>query len=114
MSDTASRTLADALGMLPLPEFLHLLTGEQLRGADCVYCCERLDTATALDLGDQIGVIDGVPNSHWFPRACPTCIGKRARTALHEHGGMCEQCTDNASTCPDRQALRELSLGASR
>ena len=107
MSDTASKV--DALALLPLPTRLHLLTGEQLRGAECVWCCETLDTATAVGFGDKIGVIANVPDSRWFPRACPTCIGQQARKALSTHTGSCEQCVDDPGQCPESVALRELT-----
>lgn len=99
----------DVLTLLPLPVYLHLLTADQLRGADCVWCYERLDTATAYDLGTQTGTINGVEDSAWYPRACPGCVGHKARTVLAEHGLRCEQCVDDSTLCPEQQALRVLA-----
>jgi len=110
MSDTASTAPADALALLPLPSRLRLLTSEQLRGADCVWCYETVDAATAVDLGGQTGTIDGVADSHWFPRACPACVGKQARKALNVHVGSCEQCVDDPGRCAESRALRELTF----
>jgi hypothetical protein len=99
----------DALTLLPLPQLLHLLTADQLRGADCVWCYERLDTETAYDLGTQTGTIAGVENSAWFPRGCPGCVGDKARAVLSEHAQSCEQCVDDSTWCPEQQALLVLA-----
>jgi hypothetical protein len=107
-------TTEEGLALLPLPRLLHLLTADQLRGADCVWCYERLDTETAYDLGAQTGTIAGVENSSWFPRACPGCVGAKARKVLSEHTQTCEQCVDDSLLCPEQQALRVLSRRVGR
>jgi hypothetical protein len=104
----------DALALLPLPQLLHLLTADQLRGADCVWCYERLNTATAYDLGTQTGTINGVIDSLWYPRACPGCVGQKARKAYYEHSQSCEQCVDDSTLCSEQQALRVLSRRVGR
>jgi hypothetical protein len=111
---SAEPSTVDALALLPLPERLHLLTAEQLRGAYCVWCCERLDAETASGLGEQTGTIQGVADSHWFPRACPDCVRQKARKALAAHAGQCEQCVDDPGQCGERQALWAVSVGATR
>jgi hypothetical protein len=111
---SAEPSTVDALALLPLPDMLHLLTAEQLRGADCVWCYETVDTATASDLGEQIGTIDNVPTSHWYPRACPDCVRQQARKALEGHAGQCERCVDDPAQCGEREALWAVSVGATR
>ncbi|WP_436735978.1 hypothetical protein [Streptomyces sp. BBFR102] len=52
------------------------LANEQLRGAACVWCGERLDTAMAVDLGARPDpAYSGV---RWYPRACPACAEARS------------------------------------
>ncbi|MFI0032031.1 hypothetical protein ACH4M8_22390 [Streptomyces albidoflavus] len=52
------------------------LSNAQLRGAACVWCGERLDTATAVDLGVQPD--PQYPGVRWYPRACPACAAGRS------------------------------------
>jgi hypothetical protein len=116
LMDTRDETTVDALTLLPLPTMLHLLTGEQLRGADCVWCYGRLNSETAFDLGAHSGTIKGVEDSTWFPRGCPACVAHKARTAIRDHSESCEQCADDPVRCtaPDLLALRELTVTAVR
>jgi hypothetical protein len=92
----------DALTLLHLPP-LDELAQVQARGAACVWCATRLDTATAVDLGER-------KHSHYstFPRACRPCVGDAAARTLRAHAGMCEQCTDDDSRCETATAHRQL------
>lgn len=109
--DTHTR---EALALLPLPRMLHLLTAEQLRGAECVWCCETLGAAAAFDFGTRTAAIGGVVDSQWFPRACRACVGRQARKAYSEHPRMCEQCVDDPTLCDEQHALRRLAMEVRR
>jgi len=91
-----------ALALLSLPPH-SALTQEQARGVACVWCETRLDTATAVDLGER-------RHSHYstFPRACGNCVEKAASQTLRKHAGMCEQCTDDTDRCGTAAVLRGL------
>ncbi|WP_329215342.1 hypothetical protein OG352_06655 [Streptomyces sp. NBC_01485] len=97
----------DVLALLPLPA-LDGLSQERVRGAACIWCDTRLDTATAVDLGERRHRrLDGHYST--FPRACPACVREAAIRAIRDHPGMCEQCTDDASHCDVRAALEHLA-----
>ncbi|KND26202.1 hypothetical protein [Streptomyces acidiscabies] len=92
----------NALALLHLPP-LDGLSQAQARGAACVWCGIRLDTATAVDLGER-------RHDHYstFPRACRPCARTVADRTLRGHAGLCEQCVDDAARCRTATALRQL------
>jgi len=91
-----------ALALLSLPPHAGL-TADRARGATCVWCGIRLNTATAVDLGLR-------RHGHYatFPRACADCVGTAAARTLRAHAGMCEQCTDDTDRCGTATVLRGL------
>ncbi|MHC5904394.1 hypothetical protein ACVNF4_10885 [Streptomyces sp. S6] len=94
--ETATPSALTLLSLPPHPE----LTQAQARGVACVWCRTRLDTATAVDLGER-------RHSHYstFPRACTTCVARAADQTLRAHAGMCEQCVDDDARCGTATAL---------
>ncbi|MFI1021250.1 hypothetical protein [Streptomyces olivaceus] len=104
-SDTVTRTDVvphEVLAVLGLPDFTEL-TGDQARGAVCVWGDARLTADAAIDLGEQDG-----PEGRWWPRACRQHVGERARRGLHDHAPTCEQCTDAAERCATSRVLYRL------
>jgi hypothetical protein len=83
------------------------LTGQQQRGADCVWCGTTLTAETAVDLGERRIRVLGRHVSA-FPRGCRSCTRKHAYRALLDHAALCEQCTDDASGCETGTALSRL------
>ncbi|QNP73423.1 hypothetical protein IAG44_30910 [Streptomyces roseirectus] len=102
-------TSPSTLALLSLPPHAKLAQA-QTRGASCVWCGIRLDTATAVDLGERRH--DRYAYST-FPRACAGCVGTAADRALRAHAGLCEQCVDDGARCEIATALRQL-IEASR
>ncbi|MFJ9822285.1 hypothetical protein ACIRU3_45115 [Streptomyces sp. NPDC101151] len=90
---------------LPAPE---TLTATQLGGAHCVWCATELHGDTAVDLEPRHDHIKGVPG-RWCPRGCRRCTLKPLLALVQVHPGICEQCTDDASLCETRRALRTLA-----
>ncbi|MDG9717389.1 hypothetical protein [Streptomyces sp. DH24] len=90
---------AEVLEVLALPS-LDRLTDDQVRGADCVWCRERLTAETAVALGEHMSPLSGTTSPmRWFPRACREDTANRAHAALFTHSPMCEQCVDEAGRC---------------
>lgn len=91
MSSALQAIPAEVLELLALPA-LEGLTDGQVRGAECVWCKERLSIETAVDLGEHQA-------PRWFPRACSVCAGERAHKGLFAHAPMCEQCVEEPGGC---------------
>jgi hypothetical protein len=107
---------AEALALLALPA-LDGLTGEQVRGAVCVWDRneDRLTAETAVYFGERMDPLDGSSSSmRWFPQACQHHTGQAAMRALHEHALMCEPCVDNAANCDVGRALNRVRRDAQR
>ncbi|MGW0412987.1 hypothetical protein ACWDZX_17050 [Streptomyces collinus] len=85
------------------------VTAAQLRGAHCVWCAGELHGDTAVDLEPRHDSINGVPG-RWYPRGCRSCILQPVLLLVRTHPGTCEQCTDDATLCETRHALRALAL----
>ena len=81
------------------------LEDDQARGATCVWCRFRLTAETAVDLGEHLSPPDG---TRWFPRACRKDTADRAHRGLFTHAPLCEQCTDDASSCDVSRLLYRL------
>lgn len=103
MSDTASRTPADATRLLTIPDLSGLLAS-QVRGATCVWCETILDAATAVAFGEPRDS-DGITT---FPRACRACVHQQAYLTLLDHAPTCEPCVDDPDACTTGVALRAL------
>ncbi|GAA5048296.1 hypothetical protein [Streptomyces similanensis] len=117
-SDALARTNIplDVLKVLGLPD-LDTVSADQSRGATCVWCQVRLVGATAVDLGERMGLPAGEEADlfepekelvRWYPRACPKCTADRAHKGLFAHTPACEQCVDGASLCPAGRILYRL------
>ncbi|MBX9392293.1 hypothetical protein K4749_01445 [Streptomyces sp. TRM72054] len=101
---------SSALALLPLPDF-NALTQQQAEGHACVWDGIPLTTENAVDLGAR--TVDGVQR---FPRACPRCVGERARAALFEHCFECDPCSQTVPghACDTGTALMRLSIRQGR
>ncbi|MFE1882658.1 hypothetical protein [Streptomyces diastatochromogenes] len=108
MSTATQTNQSSPLTLLQLPAPA-ALTAAQLRGAHCVWCAAELHGDTAVDLEPRHDDIKGVPG-RWYPRGCRPCTRKPLLLLVRTHPGECEQCTDDASLCETRRALRALAL----
>ena len=90
---------------LPDPE---TLTDDQLRGATCVWCDQRLNAELAVDLGERTEPI------RWFPRGGRDCAAKQALLGLFDHTPHCEPCRNEAPGCDVGRGLNRLVAGGFR
>ncbi|WP_460067416.1 hypothetical protein [Streptomyces sp. YKOK-I1] len=95
----------EALALLPLPESL---SAPQREGYVCVWGGEALSTSMAVDLGSRM-----VGDTRVFPRACRTCVGRAAMSALFDHASGPDACPECKSTpdCDTGRALNRLIRG---
>ncbi|MFF8430064.1 hypothetical protein ACF07Y_33915 [Streptomyces sp. NPDC016566] len=108
MSTATQTTRSSPLALFQLPAPA-ALTDAQLRGAHCVWCAAELHGDTAVSLEPRHDSIKGV-SGRWYPRGCRSCTLKPLLLLVRTHPGECEQCTDDASLCETRRALRALAL----
>ncbi|GGV80537.1 hypothetical protein [Streptomyces thermoviolaceus] len=109
-SETLLKIPTAVLEFMGLPS-LHEVTEEQSRGVACVWCRARINTETAIDLGEQKSPPNGstsMTGMTWFPRACRPCTADRAHRGLFEHAPMCEQCVDEPGGCEINRVLYRL------
>ncbi|MFJ6730287.1 hypothetical protein ACIQPQ_35855 [Streptomyces sp. NPDC091281] len=93
----------DALAAIGLPARQDLDDARQ-RGRVCLWCAAELTGGSAVDLGQQTDS----SGRHWFPRACRRDAAARAKTALFDHVGICEQCTYGSDLCEVGRVLYRL------
>lgn len=80
------------------------LDEDRAAGRACVWSGTSLTIETAVDLGQQRGA-----RGAWFPRACPTCVARRAYHALTAHAPSCPDCrSEERPDCPLGAGLRGL------
>lgn len=105
-SDVQHTAADGTFALLALPGF-NDLTERQVRGADCIWCSTLLTAESAIDLGERRHRrLDG--HFSTFPRACRRCTHDAVYRLLLDHAPLCEQCTDDASSCETGIGLRRL------
>ncbi|MFF9284880.1 hypothetical protein [Streptomyces griseosporeus] len=110
---TTHQTTPDDVAALMLPEPVGL-TEDQLRGAACVWCGERLTIETAIDLGEhtaQSGANSRDLGGRWYPRSCRPCVYHAALGHLHAHALGCAGCREGDEAgghCEKGRALARL------